>query len=135
MIRVRGCDGATREVDDEYILRDGESIVVPLMLMDAKGISMKRMITDGHGNPAGQRPGFLIADNDERALDEAHRQYRADIERRWQSNRWQSHPSKGQLPEHKAQPTASPLAKPEAALAQAYAQYEADVQQRWRRRW
>ena len=36
-IRIRDRDGAIREVDDDYILQDGESDVVELPFMDAKG--------------------------------------------------------------------------------------------------
>jgi hypothetical protein len=131
MIRVRGRDGSVREVDAAYVLQDGEAFVIPLNMMD----SAMKVIHDARGQPAGQRPGYLLRDDGpaERALDEAHAQYRADIERRWQSNRWQDQPSKGQPAERKAQPARSPSANPEAALAEAYAQYEADVQQRWRR--
>jgi hypothetical protein len=104
---IRKPDGTVKAVDDGYVLQSGESTTVPINLMDG-------------GSDA------------EAALDEAHRQYRADIGERWRSNRWQSESSKGQPAERKAQPATSQPANPEAALAEAYAQYEADVQQRWR---
>ena len=55
--KVRGRDGAIREVSDSYVLRDGETQVVELPFMDGR-----TMVHDGHGNPAGQRPGFLYSD-------------------------------------------------------------------------
>jgi hypothetical protein len=131
-MKIRDRSGAVREVDDGYILRDGEAFVIPLNMMDSRMVSV---IRDASGSPAGTRPGYLLADNDQSDLDQAHREYRAAIERRWQSNRWQDQPSRDQTVEREAQPATSPLANPETALAEAYAQYEADVQQRWRRQW
>ena len=61
-IKVRDRNGIIREVNDGYILHDGEALVVDLPFMDARA-----MIHDGHGNPAGQRPGFLYSDANEQA--------------------------------------------------------------------
>ena len=53
--------------------------MVPLSFMDAR----RGMIHDGSGGPAGQRPGFLVSDNEapNRRVEAAYRQYAADIER------------------------------------------------------
>src|SRR4051812_14914741 len=59
-MRVRGRDGTTHEVDANYILADGESLVVDMMMMD----SGRSMIRDASGQAAGSRPGFLLGDND-----------------------------------------------------------------------
>ena len=61
-MKIRKRDGTMREVDDDYMLQDGEALVVPMRFMDAR----RGMIHDGNGGPVGQRPGFLIND-DERA--------------------------------------------------------------------
>ena len=61
-IKIRGRNGVTREVNDDYVLLDGEALVVELSFMDTKG---RPMVHDGHGNPAGQRPGFLYSDANE----------------------------------------------------------------------
>ena len=63
-IKVRGRNGAIREVNDDYVLLDGEARVVELPFMDAKG---RPMVHDGRGHPAGQRPGFLYSDDNEQA--------------------------------------------------------------------
>ena len=55
--KVRGRDGAIRVVSFDYVLQDGEARVVELPFMDGR-----TMVHDGHGNPAGQRPGFLYSD-------------------------------------------------------------------------
>ena len=57
-------NGTMREVDDDYILQDGEAMWSRLPFMDAK---RRRMVHDGHGHPAGQRPGFLYSDGNEQA--------------------------------------------------------------------
>ena len=125
MKRIKGRDGVMREVDDDYIIQDGESFTVPLMMMDA----MRGLIHDGNGGPAGQRPGFLVRDNeaDDQAVEAAYREYAADISQRWQSGRWQGQPSKPAPP---APPT---FENPEAARAAAYAAYSRDIQERWRK--
>ena len=62
-MKIRSRDGAIREVDDDYILRDGEALVVAMPFMDARrGHDPRR-----HGHPAGQRPGFLYSDANEQA--------------------------------------------------------------------
>jgi len=123
MKRIKGRDGVMREVDDDYIIQDGESFTIPLTMMDSRSI-----IHDGTGRPAGQRPGFLFGDgNDQAELDAAHAQYRHDLEARWQSGRWQSGPSK---PAPSAAPTHP---NPEAGRDAAYLQYRRDIEERWRR--
>ena len=81
MKRIKGRDGVMREVDDDYIIQDGESFTVPLTMMDA----MRGMIHDGNGGPAGQRPGFLVRDNeaDDQAVEAAYREYAATVSERW----------------------------------------------------
>ena len=61
--RIRGFDGAIRNVNDDYVLRGGEGFVIGMTPMDAR----RFMIHDGHGNPAGQRPDFLFSDANEQA--------------------------------------------------------------------
>jgi hypothetical protein len=80
-MKIRGRDGAIREVDDDYILADGETLMVPLNFMDAR----RSMIHDGHGNVAGQRPGFLFCDDEltEAAREAAYQEYAATVSERW----------------------------------------------------
>ena len=54
-----------------------------MLFMDAQG---RPMIHDGHGNPAGQRPGFLYSDGNEqaeRARSMPMREYDEAIRERW----------------------------------------------------
>ena len=124
-MKIRKRDGTVVEVSDNYIIQDGEAFIVPLQFMDAR----RGMIHDGNGGPVGQRPGFLVRDNeaDDQAVEAAYREYAADISQRWQSGRWQDQPSK---PAPSAPPT---FENPEAARAAAYAAYSRDIQERWRK--
>ena len=118
---VRGRNGVIREVNDDYVLLDGEALVVELSFMDTKGF----IVHDGHGNPAGQRPGFLYSDANEqveRARADAYAEYNRTIQERWRGQR--------------SSPTPSDKAvfnSPEAALAAAYAEYDKTIQERWRK--
>jgi hypothetical protein len=119
-IKVRGRDGALRSVNDDYILRDGETMVIETMFMDAQ---RRPMIHDGHGNPAGQRPGFLYSDANEQAeqsLVDAYAEYDATIRERWRHQQTQPEP-----------PPA--FDSKEATLAAAYADYEARICGAWRK--
>jgi hypothetical protein len=118
-MRIRKRDGTTIEAPGDYILADGEMLTVPLTMTDAR----RPMVHDGHGGRAGERPGFLFNDNDERALDEVHRQYREDISQRWKSDRWRS----------PTPTTPTPPSQPMSREA-AYEQYNHDIQNRWRQR-
>jgi hypothetical protein len=122
-MNIKAHDGTIRKEPDDYVLRDGETLVVPRALMDSR-----TFIHDGRGNPAGQRPGFLFSDDDQAELEAARRQYAADISQRWQSGRWQSQPSK---PVPAA--TGKTFDSPEAVLAAAHEQYRRDISERWRR--
>ena len=116
--KVRGRDGAIREVSDGYVLRDGETQVVELPFMDAK-----IMVTDARGQPAEQRPGFLLSDTiNEQARADAYAAYDQAISERWRG------------------PQTKPLSKPaqvfdspESAVAAAYVEYADAIQQRWRK--
>ena len=101
--------------------------MVEPMFMDTRA-----MIHDGHGNPAGQRPGFLIND-DERAAQatrDAYATYDAEIGNRWQSQRWQSQPSK---PAPSTPQVFDSQDAAEDARAAAYDIYDRDLAARWRR--
>ena len=123
MRTIKSRDGMTREENDDYMLRDGESYIVGLMMMD----SMRRMVHDGNGNVAGQRPGFLVCDNaaDDQAREDAYREYAATV-----SERWRQGPGQRSRPKQDEPQTFS---NPEAAVAAAYAQYNRDIQERWRK--
>jgi hypothetical protein len=114
--KVRGRDGAIREVSDGYVLRDGEARVVELPFMDNA-----TMVHDGRGQPAGQRPGFLYSDGNKRAERkrvDAYTEYADAIQERW---RGQQTPSK----------PAQVFDSTEAAVAAAYVEYADAIQQRW----
>ena len=115
-------DGTMCEVDDAYILRDGEACIVDMMFVDAG----RGMTHDGRGNAPGQRPGFLISDDERaaQAVRDAYAAYDAALSTRWQSNRWQSEPPK-------PAPSAPQIFdSAEAALADAYRQYDRDISER-----
>jgi hypothetical protein len=121
-MRIRKRDGTVVEESDNYILKDGESMLVPLSMMD----SARRMVRDSRGNVAGCRPGFLFADGDQ-GVEDAHREYRDAIEQRWQSDRWQSKPTE------RAPVRPQTFDSPQAAVDAAHAQYRHDIENRWRR--
>jgi hypothetical protein len=120
-IKIRGRDGAIREVNDGYVLRDGETMVVELQFLDARTV-----IHDGNGRRPGQGPGFLVCDDEqaEQAVAAAYRQYAQDISERWRQGLGQP-----------KQPESAPqtFESPEAALAAAYAEYDRTICERWRR--
>jgi len=124
-MKIKRKDGTIAEVDDGYILRDGETLSVGLMLMDAR----RGMVHDGHGNVAGMRPGFLFYDNeqDDLAREDAYRQYATDISERWRGRQKAGNGSNQTPPEPQT------FANPEAARAAAYAEYNRTIQERWRR--
>ena len=120
-MKIRRRDGSMVEVADNYILADGETMHIDIAFMDARSI-----IHDGNGGPVGQRPGFLIRDDDqdEAARIEAYESYRQMIGQRWRQGLGQP-----------AKPIEPPqtFANPEAALAAAYAQYDRTICERWRK--
>ena len=123
MKKIRRKDGTEVMVDDSYILADGEGFTIPLTMMD----SMRGMIHDGNGGPVGQRPGFLVRDNeaDDQAVEAAYREYAATVSERWRQGPGQrSRPKQAEL---------QTFANPEAAVAAAYAQYNREIQERWRK--
>ena len=119
MKKITRRDGTVALVDDSYVIQDGESFTITLTMM--------RMIHDGNGGPVGQRPGFLVRDNeaDDQAVEAAYREYAATV-----SERWRQGPGQRSSPKQ-AEPQA--FANPEAAVAAAYAQYNRDIQERWRK--
>jgi len=72
--------------DDDSILRDGESLRVPLHMMDAVQRSVAQHLHDGHGNRPGHRPGFAMSDANDDARQRAYDEYRRDIENAWRSS-------------------------------------------------
>jgi hypothetical protein len=119
-IKIRGRDGAIRTVSDNYILRDGETRVVDMPFMDAQG---RPIIHNGHGHPAGQRPGFLYSDANEeaeKARIDAYAAYDDAIANRWRRS---------------DQPQTQPQAfdSKEEALAAAYADYQHRICNAWRK--
>ena len=123
MKRIKGRDGMILEVDDDYIIRDGESFTVPLTMMDSRS----SIIHDSRGHVAGSRPGFSFADNeaDDQAREAAYREYAATISERWRQPQGQR--------SNRTQPEPQPFANAEAARAAAYAEYNRAIQERWRK--
>jgi hypothetical protein len=66
-------------INGKPVLRDGAKLTVPLQVRDA--MRKRGHLHDGHGNPPGHRPGFVMTDNTEakRRLDEAYRAYEDDL--------------------------------------------------------
>ena len=124
-MKIRRRDGTMVEVDDAYVLRDGEACVVGLPFMDS------RRVHDSGGNVAGQRPGFLINDDarSEQSIRDAYKEYDRTLGERWRQGPGQ--------PTAESKPQAAPLVfdSPQAAVAAAYADYDRQLTERWRRRW
>jgi hypothetical protein len=80
-MKIRRRDGTMAVVGDDYIIQDGEAMLVPLSFMDAR----RGRIHDGNGGPVGQRPGFLVRDNaaEDQAVEAAYREYAKGISERW----------------------------------------------------
>ena len=121
-MQIRKRDGTMAEVSDDYVLRDGETMRVALRFMDAKG----GMIHDGNGHPAGQRPGFLINDDERaaQAVADSYKEYDAALGERWR-----------QGPDQRsARPSSAPRTfdSAEAARADAYRTYDEAISNRWR---
>lgn len=126
-MKIRRRDSTMAEVDDTYILADGEVMMVPLNFMDAMG---RPVIHNALGRPAGQRPGFLLSDSatDEAVRATVYQMYDDAVRERWRSDRWQGPPSKPAPSE--PQPT---FDSSEAARAHAYREYDRAIQERWQR--
>ena len=116
-MRIKRADGAVVEVDRDFLL-DGETMVIPLTMMD----SMRHLIHDGSGGPVGQRPGFLVRDNaaEDQAVETAYEEYAKNLSDRWRG------------PSNPPPPASKTFASREAALEDAYATYDAAISERWR---
>jgi hypothetical protein len=124
---IKGRDGTTRAVDDGYVLKDGESYTVAMMMMDAARTSM---IHDASGRPAGTRPGFLLSDANEQAVAAAYKEYDDVLVNRWKTAGGRQGPDQSQTT--RSEPQASrTFASPQDALADSYRQYDADLATRW----
>jgi hypothetical protein len=69
--------------DDDSILADGESLRIPLMLMDG----LPPELHDGIGNPVGHKPGYVFGGVTAAArqiVDDAYAQYETDLTEAWQ---------------------------------------------------
>jgi hypothetical protein len=75
--RRRGRDADEDEaLDENGILRDGYSLLVPMTMHDSVQRAVAQSLHDGHGNRdvVGHRPGFIMDANDARAaVEEAYR--------------------------------------------------------------
>jgi hypothetical protein len=123
-MKIRRRDGTMAVVGDDYIIQDGEAMLVPLSFMDAR----RGRIHDGNGGPVGQRPGFLVRDNaaEDQAVEAAYGEYAKGI-----SERWRQGPGQRPSPARSEPPQTFP--DPEAARAAAYAEYNQNISERWRR--
>jgi hypothetical protein len=77
----------TTKPKDDRIVRDGERVRVPLMLMDELQRSVQaNRLHDGMGNGAGHKPGFVFtAGRDEAPSRTAHDEYVTDTADAWRS--------------------------------------------------
>ena len=105
-------------------LRTARRCMIPLTFMDAR----RGMIHDGNGGPVGQRPGFLVRDNE--ADEQARRGCLSAVRRRRSASVGVSGPGQRSSPARSEPPQT--FANPEAAVAAAYAEYNRDIQERWR---
>ena len=121
-MKIRKRDGTMREVDDDYVLADGEAIMVPLR-------SWMRWRHDPRRQRPSRRarPGFLFATMKRRSgRRDAYREYAGDS-----GERWRQGPGQRSSPTRSAPPQT--FDSPEAAVAAAYAQYNRDISERWRK--
>jgi hypothetical protein len=113
-MRIRRRDGTMAEVDDSYILSDGESVAAGLMFMDS-----------GAHNDADI--AFAV-------LETAHAQYRDTISNAWRGDRWQGQmtgnarhlPDQNRVNDRNLSPSVGDIAA-------SYRQYASDLENRWRR--
>ncbi len=70
--------------DENGVLKDGRSVRVALLMMDGK-TQRSVSLSDGLGNRAGNCPGYVMLDNDDRA---EHRQQMYDFQKAELSARW-----------------------------------------------
>jgi len=133
MRTIKRRDGRQVEVDDSYILANGESYLIPLHLMD----SGPRMVTDSFGRPAGGKPGFMYAADDVAlaVTETLHREYCDALSNRWQSNRWSKPSGNLEAASKLNQPSGSleAASKPsQSGVDAAYEEYRRGVEARWK---
>jgi hypothetical protein len=133
MARQRHEDEDDDDDDDHRILRDGEFLHVPMMMMDALQRSVfQDSITRGlfeRDDLARHRPGYRHSINDV-ALDAKEQAYR-DAERT-QTNAWRSNDAEPS-DEQKEKDREIPLRQITGdSRVDAYLIYQEDVQNRWR---
>jgi hypothetical protein len=76
--------GAAEALDEDGILRDGFSVMVPMTMRDA--LPQHARVTDANGGTAGlHRPGYRIADANDDARQRAYDEYRRRICDAWKS--------------------------------------------------
>lgn len=81
------------DFDERGVLRDGRSVKVPMFAMDSASPRDGRTrsgLHDGHGNPVGHRPGFVVSDavsqETRDAIEEAYAEYLDYIQNAWRDD-------------------------------------------------
>lgn len=80
--------------DDDDILRDGKRMRVPMTMIDSRQREMtehfrrsRARLHDGHGNPVGHRPGFVVSDavtsEERQRIRDARDAYERDLTTAW----------------------------------------------------
>jgi hypothetical protein len=73
-----------KDDDDDPVLRDGERMRVPMTMMDSW---QRARLHDGHGNPVGHRPGFVVSDGvtseERQRIRDAYDAYEGELTTAW----------------------------------------------------
>jgi hypothetical protein len=128
----------SRHDDDDDVVQDGESIRVPVYLMDAtqRAVATEGLrLHDGLGNPAGHKRGYVFGGNAEqrqRAAD-AYDERTTRLQEAWRSPAGAAERNEAQL-EAWRRPGARPGLSQDAAAdrAAAHAAYVQRIQNAWR---
>ena len=128
----------SRYDEDDDVVADGESVRVPVVLMDAvqRAVATDGLrLHDGTGNPAGHKRGYVFGGNAEQRqrVAEAYDERTARIQNAWREPPARAERNERQL-ETWRQPGARPGLRQDAATdrAAAYAAYVQRIQNAWR---
>jgi hypothetical protein len=136
---MAGCSPVRVSPDaDDEIVHDGESVRVPVLLMDdvQRAVATKGLrLHDGAGNPAGQQRGYVFGGNAEqrqRAAD-AYDERTRRLQNAWRSPAAAAERNEAQL-EAWRRPGARPGLRQDGAMdrATAHAAYVQRIQNAWR---
>src|SRR5262249_41165424 len=133
-----GDEEMRHDPDDDEMVRDGESVRVPMFLMDKVQravATIGQRLHDGMGNPAGRKRGYALGGNAEQRqlAAEAYDERTTRLQNAWRSPAGAAERNEAQL-EAWRRPGARPSLSQDAAVDRtaAYAAYVQRMENAWR---